>query len=100
MNWPAFSRLSGRDISWDHIQVVASGFERSLGIMVRNKSGVIIKSHIAFPAQAVKDDQQTGMFLIDARTHEVDDSDVVPRLAPRTQSVAKHEPSEALSIAS
>ena len=32
--------------------------------MVRNKSGVIIKGSIAFPAQAVKDDQQTGMFLV------------------------------------
>jgi hypothetical protein len=32
------------------------------------------------------------MFLVDARTHEIDDGDVVPRLTPRTESVAKHEP--------
>ena len=52
-------RLSGCDISSDHIQVVAGRFECLLGIVVRNKSGVIIKRHIAFPAQAIKDDQQT-----------------------------------------
>jgi hypothetical protein len=61
-------RLSGCNIKSDHIQVVAGGFERLLGIMVRNKSGVIIKGRIAFPAQAVKDDQQTGMCLVHART--------------------------------
>ena len=50
------------------------------------------KGYIAFPVQAVKEDQQTGMFLVHARTHEVDDSDVVPRLTSRTESVAEHEP--------
>lgn len=45
--------------------------------MTRNKSGVVTKGHIAFPAQAVEDDQQTGMLLVHARTHEVDDGDVV-----------------------
>jgi hypothetical protein len=44
------SRLSRRDIGSDHIQVVAGGFESLLGIMVRNKSGVIIKRNIALPA--------------------------------------------------
>jgi len=58
------SRLSSRDIGSDHIQVIAGGYERLLGFVVRNKSGVIIKGHIAFPAQAVKDDQQAGMFLV------------------------------------
>ncbi len=86
------SRLSCCDISSDHIQVVAGGFERLLGFVVRNKSGVVVKGHIAFPAQAVKDDQQTGMFLVHARTHKVDDSDVVPRLTSRTESMAEHEP--------
>jgi hypothetical protein len=52
-------RLSGCDINSDHFQVFAGGFESLLGFMVRNKSGVIIKCHIPFPAQAVKDDQQT-----------------------------------------
>ncbi len=32
------------------------------------------------------------MFLVDARPHEIDDGDVVPRLTPRAESVAKHEP--------
>lgn len=85
------SRFSGDDISSDHIQVVAGGFERLLGIMVRHKSGVIIKSCIALPAETIKDDQQPSMFLVDARTHEVDNSDVVPRLTSRTESMAEHE---------
>jgi hypothetical protein len=58
------SRLSGRDLGSDYIQVLGGGFESLLGFMVRNKSAVIIKDHIAFPAQAVKDDQQTVMFLV------------------------------------
>ena len=86
------SRLSGDDISSDHIQIVVGGFESLLGIMVRNKSGVIIKGHIALPAETIKDSEQTGMFLVDARTHEIDDGDVVTRLTPRSESVTEHEP--------
>jgi hypothetical protein len=88
----ADSRFSGDDISPDHIQVIASGFECLFRVMARNKSGVIIKGHIALPAQTIKNNQETGIFLVDVRTHEIDDGDVVPRLTPRTKSVAKHEP--------
>ena len=31
------------------------------------------------------------MFLIEARAHEVDDGNVMPRLTPRTKAVAEHE---------
>jgi hypothetical protein len=58
-------RLSICDISSDHLQIVAGGFERLFGIMVRNKPGVIVKSHIVLPPETIKDDQQTGMFLVD-----------------------------------
>src|SRR5205814_1209768 len=94
------SRLSGCDISSDHVQVVTGGFERLLGIMVRNKSGVVIKGHIALPTETVEDDQQTGMFLVDTRPHKINDGDVVPRLAPSTGSMVNMNPREALSIAS
>jgi hypothetical protein len=83
--------LSGCDINSDHIRVVAGGFKSLLGIMVRHKSGVIIKGCIALPAETIKDDQQASMFLIDARPHEVDDSDVVPRLTSCTESMTEHE---------
>ncbi len=86
------SRLSAYDISSDHIQIIAGGFERLLGIVVRNKPGVVIEGHIALPAETIKDDQQTSMFLVDARPHEIDDGDVVPRLTSRTESMAEHEP--------
>jgi len=86
------SRLSGDDISSDHIQVVAGGFEGLLGIMARNKSGVIVKGCVALPAETIKDNQQTGIFFIDARTHKIDDGDVVPRLTSRTESMTEHEP--------
>jgi hypothetical protein len=88
---PSYSGLSGCNVSSDHVQVVASGFESLLGIMARNKSGVIIQGCIALPAQTIKDNQQTGMFLADARPHEIDDSDVVPRLTSRTKSMTEHE---------
>jgi hypothetical protein len=73
-----------------------SGFESLLGIMVRNKTGVIVKGCIALPAEAIKDDQQTSMFLVDARPHEIDDGDVVARLTSRTESMAEHEPEGSL----
>jgi hypothetical protein len=86
------SRLSGSYINSDHIQVLAGGFERLFGIMVRNKSGVVIKGHIALPAQPIKDDQQRSMFLVDTGLHKIDYGDVVPRLTSRTKSVTEHEP--------
>jgi hypothetical protein len=61
----SLQRLSISDISSDHVQIVAGGFERWFGIMVRNTPGVIVKSHIALPPGTIKDDQQTGMFLVD-----------------------------------
>src|ERR1700730_16239920 len=85
-------RRSGRNINSDHVQVVAGGFESLLGIMVRNKSSVIIKGCIALAAETIKDDQQPSMFLVDARPHEIDDGDVVARLTSRTESMAEHEP--------
>jgi len=69
-------RLTVRDIGPDELQVIASGFERSFGIMVRNKSGVLVKGFIALPAETIKDDQQPSMFLVDPRAHEIDDGDV------------------------
>ncbi len=86
------SRLSGHNISSDHIQVVDGRFESLLGIVARNKSSVVIKGCIALPAQTIKDNQQTGIFLVDTRTHKIDYGDVVPRLTSRTESMAEHEP--------
>jgi hypothetical protein len=60
--------------------------------MMRNKSGVFIKGHIALPAEMIKDSQQTGMFLVDTRPHKIDDGNVMTRPASRTESMAKHEP--------
>ena len=44
--------------------------------MMRNKSGVVIKGHIALPSETVKDNQETRMFLVDTRLHKIDDGDV------------------------
>jgi hypothetical protein len=64
--------------------------------MVRNKPGIVIKGHITLPAEAIKDSQQSGMFLVDTRPHKIDDGDVVPRLASRTEPIAEHEPEGSL----
>ncbi|SRR5712692_8369217 len=90
------SRLSSRDIGSDHVQVVAGGFECLLGIVMRNKPGVVIKGHIALPTETIKDGQQAGIFLVDTRPHKIDDGDVVTRLASRTESMAEHEPEGSL----
>ncbi|MGA8432151.1 MAG: hypothetical protein WB729_20160 [Candidatus Sulfotelmatobacter sp.] len=46
--------------------------------MLRHKSGVLIKSHIAFTGQTIKDNQQRDVFLVDTRPHELYDGDVMP----------------------
>ena len=56
-------RLSRLDIGPDHIQIACCSFERLLRIVVRNKSHVIVKSQIAFAPEAIKDSQQSGVFL-------------------------------------
>ena len=85
-------KLSGCDISSDHIQVVACGFESLFGIVLRNKSRVVIEDQIALPAKTIKHCQQRGMLLVDTRPHKIDDGDVVTRLTSRTESMAEHEP--------
>src|SRR5260370_40909438 len=92
----SYSNLSGSDVNSDHLQVVPGGFESLLGVMVGNKSGVIIKGCIALAAETIKDDQQTSMFLVDVGPHKIDDGDVVPRLTSRTESMAEHEPPRSL----
>jgi hypothetical protein len=88
--------LSGCDIGSDHVQVLPRGFERLLGIMARNKPGVVIKGQVALPAETIKDDQQTCVFLPHARPHKIDDGDMVTRLASRAESMAEHEPEGSL----
>ena len=94
------SRLSGRDIRSNQIQVVARGFERLFGIMARKKPGVIVESHIALPPETIKDGQQPSMFLVDTCPHKIDDGDVVARLTSCTESMTEHESKGSLSIAS
>lgn len=36
------------------------------------------------------------MLLVDPRSHEINDGDMVPRLAPRAKSVAEHESERSL----
>ena len=59
---------------------------------MRNKPGVIVQSQIALASEAIQDCQQSGMFLVDAGPHKLDDSDMVSRLASGTKSMAEHEP--------
>jgi hypothetical protein len=89
-------RLSVCDLSSDHIQVVGSGFKRDLSVTMGNKACVVIKSHIAFPPQAIKNNQQAGMLLADPRPHKLDDRDVVPGLTSGTESMAEHKPEGSL----
>src|SRR5215831_17755218 len=85
------SRFSRHEIGSDHAQVVSCCFQSLFGIAVRDKPGVVVKRQIALTPEAVEHGQKTRMFLVQARPYELDDGDVVPRLASGTKSVAEHE---------
>ena len=72
--------------------VPIQGFRATISARITFKSGVVIKGCIALPSETIKDHQQTSMFLVDARPHEIDDGDVVARLTSRTEPMAEHEP--------
>jgi len=84
-------RLSCTDVSADHTQVVAGGFEGLLGFMVRNKSGVVIQRNIPLPPQSVKHGQQPSVLLVYARLDEIDDRDVMSRLTSSAETMTEHE---------
>ena len=89
-------RFPACDVSANHIQVLAGGFEGLLGIVVRNKSGIVIEGQISLPPKTIKDGQQTAMFLVNASPNEFDHCDVVSWLASGTKPVAEHEPEGSL----
>ena len=60
--------------------------------MVRNESRVVIKGPISLPPETVENGQQTSMFFVDTRPNEINDRDMMPRLASRTKAMAEHEP--------
>ena len=83
--------FSCADVGSDYAQVLASRFQRLFGIMLRNKTSVFVKSHIAFPAETIKGDEQSDVFLVSTRPHEFNDGDVMSGLASRAESMAEHE---------
>jgi len=70
-------RFPACDVSANHIQVLAGEFEGLLGIVVRNKSGIVIEGQISLPPKTIKDGQQSAMFLVNASPNEFDDCDMV-----------------------
>src|SRR3989442_9486 len=89
-------RFPACNVSGNPIQVLAGGFEGLLGIVVRNKSGIVIEGQISLPPKTIKDGQQTAMFLVNASPNEFDDCDMVSWLASGTKPVAEHEPEGSL----
>ena len=89
-------RFPACDVSANHIQVLAGEFEGLLGIVVRNKSGIVIEGQISLPPKTIKDGQQSAMFLVNAYPNEFDNCDVVSWLASGTKPVAEHEPEGSL----
>ena len=59
--------------------------------MMRHEPSVVVKGQVAHAPKAIKHGQQAGMFLVDARSNEFDDRDVVPGLAPDTKAMTEHE---------
>jgi len=82
--------LSPRYVSANRIQVLPSGFDSLFGIVARHKSRVIIEGQIALPPETVEDRQQRGMLLVDVCSNEVDNCDVVSRLASSAETIAEH----------
>jgi len=79
------------NVSADHAYEVASGFEGLFGVVARNESGVVIEGHVSLAAEAVEDNQQASVFLVKAAPDELDDRDMMPRLASRAKAMAEHE---------
>ena len=79
------------NVSADHAYEVATGFESLFGVVARNESGVIIEGHVSLTPETVEDSQQSSVFLVNAGLDELDNRDMMPRLASRAKGVAEHE---------
>jgi hypothetical protein len=79
------------NISADHAYEVASEFESLFGVVARNESGVVIEGHVSLAPEAVEDYQQASVFIVNTAPDELDDCDMMPRLASRAKAVAEHE---------
>src|SRR6266513_6121268 len=86
------SRLPTVNVLADDPEIVAGGFEGMLGVAVRDESRVVVEGDIPLPPETVEHGEQASMFPVNARPHEFDDCDVMPRLASGPEPVAEHEP--------
>jgi hypothetical protein len=50
-----------------------------------------MECNIPLSAETTENSHQASVFLLDAVPNELDDRDVVPRLAPRTYTITEHE---------
>lgn len=84
-------RFTSCDVSADH-KVVACGFESLLGIVVSDKSSVVIEGQISLPPKTIKDSQQRGVLFANASSNEIDNCDVVPWFASRIAMESRKRP--------
>jgi len=61
------------------------------GVVARNESGVVIEDHVLLSPEAIEDSQQASVFLVKAAPDELNDRDMMPRLASRANAVAERE---------
>ena len=57
---------------------------------MRDEPNVAIEGPIPLSPETVEDGHQASMFLVNARPNKLDDRDVMPRLASRTETVAEY----------
>jgi hypothetical protein len=87
---PRTSRFSRDDVCTHDGEVIAGSLERLLGVMLGDQASVVVQSEISLPSETVEDRDATGVLLVAARPHEIDDCDVVDWLTPIAEAMAEH----------
>jgi len=85
------SRFSCRDVGADDVYEFVGRFQGLLCFVMRNESGVVIKSDIALSPEAVEDGDQARVLGVNSRPNEFDNGDVMAGLASCPKAVAEHE---------
>ena len=73
------------------IKLRADSRDSSALFVIRNKTCVVIETHIPLSAETVEDQEQFGMLGVNFAPNEFDDGDVMAWLAPCAEAMTEHK---------
>ena len=85
------SRLTALKIDSKDFEVSVGGGDGFFGVVMGDEARVVIEGEVPLSTELVEDGQQRGVLFVETLANEVDNRDVMPRLASNAESVAKHE---------